>query len=55
MYYLAITILHIPEEKFWKMTPRTLFALAQVHKEVNGVADESTAPQKTYYIDQVLF
>jgi hypothetical protein len=49
----------MPEEKFWTTTPRTLNALAKVHRDINSPPKESsgsaTPGQKKGFIDQVLF
>ena len=53
----------MPEEEFWKTSPRKLNALLELHARLNGAGDEEveeskqrkgTDTKKTGYIDQVL-
>ncbi len=44
MLYVATVFLKIPEEKFWKMAPRKLRALCDIHLIVNG--QKETEEQK---------
>jgi len=55
LYYLAVQILKIDEEKFWKMTPRKLCILADLHYKYTqqlkeGVNDEDNS---LGYIDEI--
>ena len=36
LLYQAMNILHIPEENFWKMTPRKFFALVEIHNVMHS-------------------
>lgn len=49
----------MPEERFWKTTPRKLVALAEVHAEANRVRDTEDSPplsevKPRVFIDQLL-
>ena len=55
LYYLGIKILSIPEKDFWKMTPRKLCILAELHYKYSqlngkGVEDEEDS---LGYIDEI--
>ena len=38
--YVAVTILQMTEDKFWGMTPRKFFALAEEHIKANTPESE---------------
>jgi hypothetical protein len=54
LYYLGTVVLNMTEEEFWKCTPRKLFALLEVHDEVNGSAEEHGQNGKITNPQQVL-
>ena len=55
LYYLGVKILNIPERDFWKMTPKKLCILADLHYKYSqqvekGVKDEEDS---LGYIDEI--
>ena len=55
LYYLGVQKKKIPKEKFWKMTPRKLCILADLHYKYTqqtkeGVKDEDNS---LGYIDEI--
>lgn len=40
LYYLGTVTLNMNEKTFWKITPRKLFALLDVHIEMNSSAED---------------
>lgn len=39
--FIATSLIGMTEEKFWKLTPRKFFALAEEHRKANSSPDES--------------
>jgi hypothetical protein len=37
--------LHIPEDKFWRMTPRKFFALSECHVKANSTSENINEQQ----------
>lgn len=64
LLYIGTVVLRRSEAAFWKMTPRKLRALVDVHAEINGAKDdeqEHSRPRtpahnrpKVGFIDQVI-
>lgn len=54
MYYAGTVILNIPDEKFWKMSPKLLFKLMEIHGDVNKGSNDKKQKAPEGYIDQVL-
>lgn len=56
-WYLAVKILGMSEQEFLESTPRKLFALADIHKQVNSENNEdnssSSNSSKEVYIDNI--
>ncbi len=57
LLYVGTTVLGMPEQAFWKTTPRKLRALAsahvQAHQPASGARGDQVARQG--YIDDVIF
>ncbi|EOU2097091.1 hypothetical protein C0L75_02915 [Clostridium perfringens] len=52
-WYLAVKILGMSEEEFFKSTPKKLFKLAEIHSKVNSSPEEQqTKEEKEVYIDE---
>jgi len=49
---MATVLLKMSENEFWRCTPRKLFALYDVYKDVNGIKSEK---EESGYIDDILF
>lgn len=56
-WYLAVKILGMTEEEFYKATPRKLFKLAEIHREISNPKGIDTKSNKSKpvekYIDQL--
>jgi len=53
LLYAGTVILRRSEKEFWRMTPRKLRALFNVHVEVNKTDDKKSDNRKGY-IDEVI-
>lgn len=51
LYYVGTVLLNMPERAFWRIMPRKLNELAQVHAQLNGSGE--TKPQK-HFIDEIM-
>ena len=56
--YMACNILSFTEEQFWRMTPRKLFALYDMHCKCNGLGKYSEGHKESNgvrkgYIDEI--
>ena len=40
LYYLAVSILGLSENEFWRSTPKKLYKLAEIHVKVNSPKKE---------------
>jgi uncharacterized phage protein (TIGR02216 family) len=59
LYYAGTVLLHVPEERFWRMTPRTLISLLDIYREIQeakygGDGKSKAAKPKQGFIDDVL-
>lgn len=51
--YTATVLLNRSEKEFWKMTPRKLNALSDLHIKINANDKKGTNPRPGY-IDQIM-
>ena len=63
LMYVGTVILRRTDKQFWRMSPRKLSALAEVHADVNnpdgapggrGTSKSNGIGQPTAYIDQIM-
>jgi hypothetical protein len=40
MYYVGTVLLRMSEETFWRCTPRKIFALMDVHVDINSTSEQ---------------
>ncbi|WP_432408640.1 hypothetical protein [Wukongibacter sp. M2B1] len=55
LFYLGTNILNMTETEFWRCTPRKLFSLWEIHKEVNQLNKSNKDNTKEGYIDDVIW
>ncbi len=55
LLYIGTVLLRRTEAQFWKMTPRTLLALVEVHIELNSSEGSRQKRVRQGYIDEVIF
>jgi len=51
---MATVILRMSEKEFWRCTLKKLYALWNVHKQVNGLEVRENKKDDRAYIDQIL-
>lgn len=54
-WYLAVKILGMSEEEFFRATPKKLFKLAEIHHKINNPSGPNVkaAKPEEKYIDQI--
>lgn len=55
MYYAGTVLLRMPEEKFWKCTPRKLAALMDMYNKLNGGGNSEDTKKQVRFIDEVMY
>ncbi|MDQ7790137.1 MAG: hypothetical protein RDU41_08805 [Clostridia bacterium] len=46
MLYMGTVVLGMPEESFWRITPRKLMALIRVHNQIHSPGEDSGPSKK---------